>query len=277
MTDHRDREPGSTRAALFLDLAGRLTARHPRWVLLKGIDSALHGSGDLDSAAPGQDWPVIEETFRGWASDHGLSPVIVCRHGAIGRILIAFEPGAREMLELDLLRSRSWRGSRLFEATDLLAHATLRDPGYRVVRPGVEGVLKLLWHGVRRGGGGDPGRLAAKNVIPLLREDPDGVTAGVDLLPHGRREVQHLVDACLSGRWDRPAALRLEARYVAESLRRPLDLARGLRFRLVTTRRCPVFVTMMRGGRRVPGEFDDWLGLVARSHDVTGWPGFAAE
>lgn len=256
------------REDLFLDLLRRLSEAHPSVILLKDPDSAFHGSGDLDIAAPTVDWPAIEATFATWAEARGMSPVAVCRHGSLGLLLAAWQPGRAEMFELDVLRARRVRGAHLFAAEELDGMTVMDPRGFRALRPGAEGVLKLLWNGMGYGGARNDHGLEIKHVRERLTSDPDGVRMALAMLGSVGLDVGRVVTALLDGRWDRRAALRVEIRFLLRAIRDPRAVFLGLRFRFVTMRRDPLFVLMSRPGRRAPDDFEAWLTTVERAHEV---------
>ena len=53
-----------TRSDVWMPLIQRLTEVAPQWAVWKNVDSALTGSGDIDSLAPPSYWPVIETELK---------------------------------------------------------------------------------------------------------------------------------------------------------------------------------------------------------------------
>lgn len=150
---------------------------------------------------------------------------------------------------------------------------TVMDPrGFRALRPGAEGVLKLLWNGIGYGGRRNDRGLEIKHVHERLASDPDGVRMALAMLGSIGPDVERVVAALLDGRWDRRAALRVEIRFLLRSVRDPGAIFLGLRFRFVTLRRDPLFVLMSRPGRRAPDDFEAWLETVERTHEVVRSP-----
>lgn len=257
-----------TRAELFLDLARQMTADFPDWLVVKNIDSAMYGTGDLDSVAPAGDWDAIEASFRDWAAARGIGPVIVCRHAPSGPYYLSFVPGTSDLLVLDVKRMRVFRASHLFDAEDLLPMAIMDERGFRTLRPGAQGVLKFVWNGIRYRGRANRPLLERKDVRALLESDPVGVAMATRLYGRGRADVRRAIDAWLAGGWDRPAAVRLELRYIMRSIARPRLIWRRMWFTFVELRRCPVLIVQRSGDRRVHGTVDAWLADVARTHVV---------
>jgi hypothetical protein len=272
LTSSETPTPVVTRADLFLDLARRLTEAFPEWLIQKNLDSALEGSGDLDSVAPPRDWDAIEDVFRAWARDHDLWTSIVCRHIPNGPYFITLQPGGRDLLVLDVKRRRNFRAAHLFDWADLQPMATIDGQGLRILRPGAQGVLKFVWNGVARGGRRNESGLQVKHVRDLLESDPEGVRGALDLFGAGRSDLRRAIDAYLAGGWDRRALVRLELRFLARALRNPRLLWSRLWVNVVEFRRCPVLVVTRQSRRRVSGNIDAWLDRVALSHEVSRGP-----
>jgi hypothetical protein len=260
---------GSERWDLWLPLLRGLTAATPHWAVWKNVDSALIGTGDVDSAAPKGVWPVIDRTFRTWAIERELGPVFACTH--IPRTLnhFALLPGTTDLLQLEVKSGATYRGSVLFRAEDILA-LSMDDPrGFRRLRPGAEGVLKLLTNGARRGGRPDWDGLRDKDVVALLEEDPDGVAAMIDRLGPAGDAVRAAVGAVRDGGWDRRAMLRAEGWAVAKALVQPHVVAERTWFRAYRKRTCPVLKVVYRRGRSAPTDLDAWLRAVSEEHTIT--------
>src|SRR5205823_11021680 len=130
--------------------------------------------GDVDSIGPLQDWPAIERTFRAWAAANGFGPVVACPHAPFLLHLVALAPDRPQFYELDVNRRKIFLGSTLFRPVDVEPFAVVDERGYRRLRPGAEGLLKLVQNGMHRDGSPDPEGLRAKGVEHLLRQDPQG-------------------------------------------------------------------------------------------------------
>jgi len=259
-------ETAEHQAKMWLALLLRLTDVAPDWLAMKGIDSALTGVGDVDSIAPLAEWPLITEEFRRWAVQEGLGPVVVCPHAPFLLHLVALSPMRPEFFELDVNRRKVFLGSTLFRPADVAALAVVDQYGLRRLRPGAEGLLKLVQNGCSRGGKAKPEALRMKGVRELLREDPEGVRQFAPLFGLGHKAVVRAAEAVVAGSWDRTAILTMEAACLARSVREPDAVVARLRFRY-QRQRCPVLVTVLQHGRRVEDR-ERWLGEVSATHQV---------
>jgi hypothetical protein len=258
------------RTAMWLALLRRLTEKVPNWTVMKSVDSALTGTGDVDSVGPLEAWPVVEREFRDWASENGLGPVIVCPHVPYVLHLIALDPERPLFFELDVNRRKIFLGSTLFYPHDLLPLSWMEDRGFRQVRAGTEGLIKLVQNGAKRGGRPDWDGIRKKRVVELLRRDPVGVREGARLFGRGADAVVALADSVMNGEWNRRAMLAIEAWCVLAGLADPSALMARARFRRVR-QQCPVLRAVFQGGRQVPlpaEERDNWLREAARSHTI---------
>ena len=258
--------PGQ-RAQLWLPLLRRLTAASPTWLVWKNVESALEGQGDIDSAALPADWDALEEHFVAWAREFDLMPVVACNHIPGGRNLVAVPSGSTTFLELSIKNDKAFRGSNLFVLDDLLAMSRMDDRGFRTLRPGAEGLLKLVLNGSKWFGRPDREGLESKRVRELLAEDPDGVAQAARLFGRAEGAARDLARAVIADTWDRRAMVTIEARALANAVRRPPASARRAWFRLTMPRRCPV-VYAIGHGRLVGDPRDGWLGDVAKTHVV---------
>src|SRR5205823_2279171 len=149
----------------------------PQWVLVKNVQSALSGTGDIDSAAPAADWTAVTAAAAAWAEAEHLGPVLACDH-ILGTLVIAVvEPGEPATLtQIDVLDHRLVRGRIVLRAEDLLRSAELDAAGYRRVTSGAEAVARLLldeWTPAAPA----PTAAAVEELVRLLRSDPDGARA----------------------------------------------------------------------------------------------------
>lgn len=234
----------------------------------KNVGSALHGTGDIDAAAHRADWPQIVEEFRRWTRSHQVGPVIVCDHIPGGLNLVAAAPQFETFLEVGIKEERLWRGSKLFRVGEL-GPLIVDDPrGFRSVRPGAEGLFKLLLNGTAYGGRMNAEALRDKDVVPLLRSDPEGVAAAASLLGLARSALLRGARAAALGGWDRRAMLAVELWAMARNVRDLPMLVRRLNFKIRRKQSCPVVKAILIQGRRIPGDVDHWLAAVALGHEV---------
>jgi hypothetical protein len=260
--DHEDR------ALLWLPLLRRLTDVSASWGVWKNVDAALAGDGDIDAAAPETDWPVIEREFRRWASEHALGPVIICHHIPGGLNLVAVPSTMPTLLEVGVKARRIWRGATLFVLDDLKPLMVLDSRGFRRLRPGAEGLFKLLLNGTRWDGRPNRDGLRIKRVAELLLDDPAGAQLAAQLLGPAADAVMRAAQRAAAGDWDRRAILKVEGWALLRALRSPVLAAKRARFRLRTTTTCPVVSTLLRDHRRIPADRETWLRRVAANHAV---------
>ena len=259
--------PTQDRTTIWVPLLRRLTDEWSTWLVLKHPESAFTGSGDIDSAAPPESWAAIESTFCSWAAEQGLGSVISCPHAPGWLHLVALDPLGGRFYELDVNSRKLLLGSTFYQALDLLPLAMMDARGFRRVRPGAEGLLKLIHNGTRRGGRPNPEGLRVKRVRELMAADRTGMELASRLFGSARRAIRRGADACLEGEWDRGAMIAVELRFL---LRAPLE-PRGVLWRLwfrVERRRCPVLRTVFRDHRQPPSDTRPWLVAVRRNHRV---------
>lgn len=257
--------------AARLALLQRLTTECPRWAIWKGVERALDGEGDIDSLAPVDDWSAITDVFSDWALSNGHTAVTSCRHVPGVLLLMAISPTQSLLSELDVCSECYWRGSPLIEA-ERISSLTIDDRrGFKMMRPGAQGMFLLLLNGVQRGGRPDERAILGKDLVNLMRSDPDGVAAAASTLGLGRTSALDLVEASLRGTWNRRAAVLLEFRALCRSVFPPRHLTSRLRFRLGPFRTCPI-VAATKQGRRTPRDIERWLAWVSRSHVVARAP-----
>jgi hypothetical protein len=246
------------RGLLWLPLLQRLTVLSPRFVVWKNASAALEGHGDLDVIAPPSDWDRIEREFRRWAESEGLQPVAVCRHIPGSMFLLAADPERPAFFELDIKARGSFRGTTIFRAADLQPVSELDLRGFRRLRPGAEGVLKLIVNGTADDGNLNPLRIQRERVVELLQSDPVGVERAAQLFGRAGAEVLGLVDVFLRAEWDRSRLLMFRARMRFGLLLEPAHLLRRLWSRIGPDRKCRGIKSLIKEGRLVPG---DWASL----------------
>jgi hypothetical protein len=255
------------RSSLWLPLLRNLTELSSDWTVWKNIDSAFTGGGDVDSIAPGEDWPAIQNEFHRWAKSNGLGPVIPCPHAPFLLHLVALDPGAPQdtFFELDVNRRKVFLGSTLFRPEDLRPLSIVSEQGFRRLRPGAEGLLKLVQNGTMRGGRMNAEGLRVKHIPELLSEDWLGVQMTARLFRGGENAALRAARAVIDGKWDRKASAAVEASCLARAVKEPDAVAARLRFR-VNKKKCPVLKAVFESKRHVdPGP---WLREVAKTHEV---------
>jgi hypothetical protein len=258
----------SDRTDLWLPLLRELTDKYPGWAVWKNVDSALAGTGDVDSLAPPSDWPAIEQTFLDWVSRSGLGPAVICRHIPQGPHFITFEPGSPYIVQLDVKERGTFRGSTLIDAWTLLPLTEVSEAGVRLVRPGAEGVIKLCMNGVRKGGRPNWEGLRTKRVAELLASDPEGVEAAAMWLGRARGALVRGAAAVVDGGWDRKAMLTVEAWAAVRGLKEPRVATSRWWFLRVTAKRCIVIDLIRSHDRRIDGDLESWIATVAPDHEI---------
>jgi hypothetical protein len=234
----------------------------------KNVESALYGTGDVDSAGPEDSWPDIERVFTEWAFEFDLGPVVRCDHIPGGLNLIAVPPHMPLLLELGVKTSKSWRGSRLFVLEDLEPLAEMDPRGFRCVRKGAEGLLKFVLNGVAWGGRPNQEGLLQKNVLELLHADPEGMRLAGRLFGPAEKTVLAAAESFAGGSWDQRSVLMTEGWAFLRALAAPVTMIERIRFRLTAKARCPIVSVLLGHQRRIPTDREAWLRTVAESHTV---------
>jgi hypothetical protein len=257
---------------LWMRLLRTLTAASVSWTVWKNADAGLSGEGDVDFLAPAEDWDLIEHEFLRWARDVGLGPVIVCRHLPGALFLAALPAGPGRWLQLDVRAYVTFRGALLLRPVEAASASLgeMDERGFRRLRPGVEGLVKLVVSGVGPGGRPKPRGLAKEGVVELLQRDPAGMEAGTRLFDPFDGVALRGARAASIGGWDRAAMAALEASALVRALARPPVLA-GQALGRRAKRVCVLLRTGIRAGRMVPEPRSAWLEEVAGSHIVHGW------
>lgn len=255
------------RSGLWLPLLRELTERFPNWMAMKLVRSALEGGGDVDSLAPPEDWPGIQRTILEWAFAHDLGPVVTCDHGMFHRKFVALDPGSQHFFEVDLASRRYFLGATLFRPADLLPLSEVDPRGFRRIRPGADGLLKLFFNGTRRSGAPNVEGLRTKRIVELLQRDPEGARLAAKLFGPGAKPAAAAAEALVRGSWSRGSLLAVEASCVARSLTDPAALRARWRFG-ADRKRCPVLRACYETDRCVPGDRALWLTTVAATHQV---------
>jgi hypothetical protein len=253
-----------------MPLLNRLTDIAPTWAVWKNVDSALQRDGDIDSMAAPDSWPAIELETHAWATAQGLGPVIVCTHIPGGLNLVVPDADSPYLFEIGVKERKLFRGSALFTYDQLLPLLEMDPRGFRRVAPGAEGVLKLLLNGTRRGGARDADGMRDKNVVELLRADPDGARRAADAIGGvAAPALRRAVDAAAAGRWARGAVAIVEARALLRTLAEPRMTLRRARFIASGRNPCPVVLALLGNARIIPGDRERWLASVASTHRLS--------
>ncbi len=260
------------RANVWLPLLQELSRTEPTWLVWKNVDSALHAEGDIDSAASPDAWGLLTDVFLQWVDGRDLWPAIECRHIPGGLNLVAAPDREPTLLEVSIKENKVWRGSTLFHLSDLLSLAEDDERGFRRLRPGAEGVFKLLLNGTRWSGAPNAKGLRDKQVRRLLAMDPDGARRAAELFGPLESRVVALANATAAGDWNRFAALSIEAYALSRALAHPSVTARRAHFRTRSSHTCPVLDVLLGTARRPPTDRRSWLEDVCRSHVVHSDP-----
>ncbi len=261
-----------TEVSPWLPLLQRLTAASPTWGVWKNADDALSGNGDIDSAGDPAEWPVIERHFRQWATSQELEPVFVCTHIPGGINMIATPPRLETFLEFSVKERKVFRGSSLFKWHQLVPLMEIDPRGFRRLRPGAEGLLKLLLNGSTKLGRRNHFGLERKRVLELLKQDPVGVEMGSRIFGPAGTAVLRAAQRAVDGDWDQRSLLAAGVWAVLRATTEPRTVASRIRFVLVSKRSCPVLIAMFEGHRRVPQARREWLESIAETHPRTQSP-----
>lgn len=252
----------------WLPLLRQLTTASGNQGVWKNVEAGLTGRGDVDFIAPRSEWPDIETIMRGWAAEMDLGPLIVCRHMPDTAFFVAVDRSASRFLQLDVKERATFRGATVFQAPDLLDLMEIDSRGFRRLRQGAEGLIKLVVSGTGHGGRAKPKALTKERVVELLASDAPGKeAAAASVFGHRRGLVLAGAEAALAGGWNRSAMARIEAWFAAKALTEPLTLWGRLRAKQIKGR-CEVIRTSLYNSRRIAGSVDVWLEEVARNHSV---------
>lgn len=255
----------SATAARNLDLLRAATATSPGFAIWKNADAGLAGTGDLDAVAPPTEWANILTAHRRWARSNDLGPALVCQHVPGLLLLAALAPDSpRALLQFDVASHIFVQGAALVPAARLGPLSCLDERGFRVLRPGAQGLFKLL-QSADRVGGLPRGDVMDPRVAELLERDPDGVGEAAQLLGPAGAGACRAARAAVDGRWDRRAMVEVAAWSYVAALRRPVVPAKRVAFGLGPAHRCPL-IAALEHGRRVPGNVEEWLERVMAAH-----------
>lgn len=251
---------------LWLSLLQQITASCPSAVVWKNADAGIGGVGDVDLAASAADWKEVEALHLQWSMSNGLGPAVVCHHLPNTMLLVTLDEETSEILELDVKSSVTFRGSAVFNPEQLLPLAETDRENFRRLRPGAEGLLKLVIKGGTRTGRPREATLDRERVRELIRQDRAGAEAAAALFKGAAPAVRALLAAAAEGGWNRRAMVTIETRAGLRALARPQALYR--RFRSMSAAKsCPV-ISALAAGRRVERDHSGWLESVGAGHAV---------
>jgi len=249
-----------------LSLLRSLTQISKNFCVWKNADSVLAGRGDLDCAAPKNEWQSIVREFHLWNSENLGGSVFFCGHLPGVLIVLAQPKGETCFFELDLCARQGFRGSILFEAEDLAPLTRLDVRGFRRLRPGAEGLLLLFLNGLAPIGRPRAEVIRAKAIPELLREDFAGVEQASALFGRGARQARAAAAAVIEGQWNRRTIVTLEALAIGRALTRPAALASRASFRAAVRNPCPILSVVLRGRRQIPRDLKAWERRVSETH-----------
>lgn len=260
--------PAADRSDLWLPLLRDLTEHVPEWVVLKNSRAALRGIGDVDTFAPRSVYPDIERRFRTWAAGQGLQVVVVCHHNWRGPNFVAIRPDDPYLISLDVKVGRLLRASWLVKVRDVQELTVMDELGYRRLREGAEGTLKLVFNGMTRGGRRNEAGFRDKGIVEALAADPEGALIATRFVGAAAPALRHAIRIVSEGGWSRRDMLAVEAWCYARALLRPWIPVRQVYWRRVTVPSCPV-AQLPR--RRLPDDREAWIDRVVATHPVSGF------
>ena len=254
------------RFELWRRLLVDLTEAAPNWGVAGNVDEGLSGEGDIDLIAPVADWPAVEQLFCAWAEAHGLSPVVTCTHRPGVLELVALGAGDKPVYQVEVLGYRHFRGARLYRA-ERLSDAMQMDPrGWRRLRPGAAGVVKLLPNGVTWNGGLKWQGPKAQRVLKVLKDDPEGVRAAARAFESLEGLVVTAALRAGQGHWSRWRMTVIGLWALVKGLSHPRTFFARAGFRLRTDR-CELLATV-KNQELVGRDPSKWLARVAVEHEV---------
>jgi hypothetical protein len=249
----------------LLPLLRATTAATTGFAIWKNAQAGLTGRGDLDAVAPADDWAQIAAEHRRWTLANELGPPLSCHHVPGLLLLVAFTPDRNgKLLQLDVSSHIFIGGAPAVPATRLASLLVMDARGFRMLRPGAEGLFKLLQLAAGPGKPHPPTEVDAQ-LTELLASDPVGVERAVQLLGRAQPAARRAARTAVAGRWDRRAMTEVSGWCLLKALRRPLLPARRVRSGLGPARRCPL-IAALAGGRCVPDAEPEWVARVAAAH-----------
>lgn len=254
------------RYELWRRLLVALSEGAPNWGVAGNVDEGLSGDGDVDLIAPVAEWHRVEKHFRGWAEANGLSSVVSCTHRPGVLELVALGAGEKPVYQVEVLGFRHFRGARLYRAEDLAAAMEMDPRGWRRLRPGAAGVVKLLPNGVTWSGGLKWRGPKAQRVLTLLRDDPEGVRGAADAFGSVRGLVATATLRAGQGRWSRWRMSAIGLWALVRGLGHPRSFLARAGFRL-RRGRCELLATV-KNQELVRRDPEEWLSRMAAEHEV---------
>jgi len=252
-------------ATRLLPLLQELSEVSPDSAVWKNVDSGLSGAGDVDFVTPQRAWPAVEGVFRSWARAWELGPVIVCRHMPDTMFLIAVDQARNDFVQLDVRSRMTFHGSTVFVPSDLGSCFELDERGFRRLRPGAEGLLKLVISGIAPAGKPRQRAIVKEDVVQLLSRDSQGVMAGAALCAPVQMAARSGAQALVEGGWNRRAMATVEAWFVVKGFTEPRTAWRRVRAKRAKAH-CELIQTSIKSSRHIPGNIDDWLTRVEKDH-----------
>jgi hypothetical protein len=253
-----------TMESKLLPLLRATTAAATSFAVWKNAEAGLAGAGDLDAIAQADDWARVLAEHRRWALANELGPPLACHHVPGLLLLVAFTPERDgKLLQFDVSTHIFIGGAPAVPASRLASLLMMDARGFRMLRPGAEGLFKLLQRA------SSPSGLHLRafdaQLTELLASDPVGVDGAAQLLGPAASAARRAARAALAGSWDRGAMTALSGWCLLRALRRPLLPARRVRSGLGPVRRCPL-IAALAAGRCIPGAEAEWVARVAAAH-----------
>lgn len=200
----------------WLSLLGRLTESSRHAVVWKNAEGTLRGVGDLDVLAPAEDWDAIVEEFQRWSDEQRLEIVRVSRDQSMR--LLAIEPGRSQRFELHVKEWIRFRRARLWHPVQLASLVQWDERGFRRLRAGAEGLLKLVLKATSRSGARRPAQIGKEGIAALMQQDWAGVRETARFFGAAERPVLASARSFISGGWNRPASLCVQGWTVLKAL-----------------------------------------------------------
>lgn len=252
----------------WVPLLQNLAGIDAEMAVYKNADRALEGDGDVDFLAPRKRWPEIEDAFARWSGIHGLDAMPACRHRPFAMVLVASDHNG-SLLQLDVRDRVHFRRATLLTAEDAAPMYVSHALGFRVLRPGAEGALKLALRGM-----GPRGELREKSVAKysireLVRDDPEGAESMTTRFVPAPDDALAVVRSLADGEWDSARSRSMSRAFATASLRDPVTLARLAMFRRAR-RTCPLLRWVLQNGQAQPPRLEDWIGEVRGAHATEG-------